>query len=129
MTPELERNIRFVGKLLKQTMVGVMKWRRTEGRYETATGEMELRLYKRGANTITSALVGALLLNTGEGIAEETVLEIRDPTTDDTTTLRYSELFKGMEILRDLYNVVRQNTSSVDRKIDAFLREDVTHAQ
>ncbi len=124
MTPELERNIRFVGKLLKQTMLGVMKWRRTEDAYETETGGMGLRLYIRRPDTMSRA--SRLYKKCG---SEETVLEIRDPTTDDTTTFKYSELFKGMVIVRDLYNVVRQNTSSVDRKIDAFLREDVTHAQ
>lgn len=130
-----EKDIRFVGKLLKLTMTGELKWKRLEiheggvvprpDRYEAAVGGMKCELISFAALPVLD--MAHVSVNAIANYSwDDVVLRVIDLDTNE------GEVFierDRMPIVRDLYNVVRGAGFRLDRKIDAFLKEDVTHAQ
>ena len=123
MTPEEEKNIRFVGKLLEQTMTGVMKWQKLSREYEAEAGGMEFHLFKGDMSSRSRVARAFYTHPTSGGAPEQIVLRVCDPET------RVEKTFADMPIVGDLYTIVQKKTASLDTKIDAFLNKDVTHAQ
>ena len=119
MTPEEEEDIRFVGKLLEQTVTHAMTWQSLPSEYMAKAGGMEFHLE-------VSPSTDSRLWKMYGLRPDDIILRVCDPETKGERT------FSDMPIVGDLYTIVRKELSrpgreSLGRKIKAFLKEDVTH--
>ena len=139
MTPK-EKQIQFVVKLLRMTVEGRLAWRKADDaqfgeddnascleQYEAVVGGMELHLAKKTRRSVNALLEMHNFWKASASdrprITEQTTLRVTDPETGA------SETFTNLDVVSDLYNAVRKTVPNLDRQIDAFLKEDVTHAQ
>lgn len=132
---EAERQVRLVGKLLKMTNAGEMRWTIVDGStpddwddvsdiFEASSGTMNFRLYQRGQATRSERLKRIDLRRSPGGIV--TVLDV---TSGKDEGRRIIVDVGDMPLLRILFSAVRGKTTSIDADIEAFIGQEERHAE
>jgi hypothetical protein len=132
---EAERQVRLVGKLLKMTNAGEIRWTVVDGSaphdwddvsdvFEAGSDAMTFRLYQRGQ--VTRSTRGKrvdLRRSPGE------IVTVLDVTSDKDEGRRVIIDVGDMPLLRILFSAVRGKTTSIDADIEAFIGQEERHAE
>lgn len=132
---EAERQVRLVGKLLKMTNAGEIRWTVVDGSaphdwddasdvFEASSGAMTFRLYQRGQVTRSECLKRIDLRRSPGGIV--TVLDV---TSEKDEGRRVIIDVGDMPLLRILFSAVRGKSTSIDADIEAFIGQEERHAE
>jgi hypothetical protein len=132
---EAERQVRLVGKLLKMTNAGEIRWTVVDSSmsddwddasdiFEASSGTMNFRLYQRG-QVMRITRGKRIDLRRGSG----GIVTVLDVTSDKDEGRRVIIDVGDMPLLRILFSAVRGKTTSIDADIEAFIGQEERHAE